>query len=380
MIRIDEIVESYKGLVGWKQGRTIEETIDEGLTTSDSGLYFQEANPLLTLRAMNGIKPEDATLDEYLEEMTERGIKKAVMRFLRDKELSKETKSIIDRRTLFDGAGSLKSRVQNSGKIVGFEITPLRANGVTTTLNKVGVQFVGNEGEIKLYLFHSSKSDPIATKTITYDAPRGSFMWFDLNWVIPYMTDSTNAGGAWYVVYYQNDLPDYMEAINFNRDWTREPCGTCNKGDATLYHLMNKYIQLTPFYVAEADWDEKLWDIEDIMYSGQNNYGLNFMFSMDCDLTDFFIAERLNFANVIQLEVAHEALRAMALNPEVSVNRVQYNADRDQILFETEGNGQGIKGLRGELDKAYKAIELNTKGLEPICLGCHNNGVKYRSI
>lgn len=419
MIRIREIVESFRTLVGW-------EGVDE-LETSESGLYFQEAHPLLTLRVMEAVMPKDyldripswsdqkvyakgakvkanekvyrslidnnthAVLTQYwvehevfhdfLASLADNGIKKVVNNFVQSKILGLESKSIVDRRTLFDGAGSKNNRVVSEGKLVGFELTPLRSNSITTTINKVGCQFVGNVGTFTLYLFHSSKAEPIATKEIEYTATNGSYQWFDLSdWVLPYMTEDTCAGGSWYVVYDQGDLAYNMDAVNFGRDWSKEPCGTCNKGDAQLYRLMSRYLTLAPFYVARRDWDETLWDLDEMVYTYGNNYGLNFLISMDCDLTETLIRDKKMFAQAIQLQVASDALRLAALNPDVAVHRAQFNIDRDNILFETDGNGQGIKGLKGELDKAMKALEIDTKGLEPVCLGCHNGGIKYRSI
>ena len=171
-----------------------------------------------------------------------------------------------------------------------------------------------------------------------------------------------------------------MQAINFGRDWSKEPCGTCNKGDVQLFRMMSKYVTLSPFYVAIDDWDGKLWDISTNIYTYGNNYGLNFMLTMACDITEAVLAEKAQFANVIQLQVATEALRTLALNPDVSVNRVQSNAEREKILFELMGNGTGIRGMNGDLEKAYKALSIDTKGLDPICLGCHNKGVRYGSI
>ena len=104
------------------------------------------------------------------------------------------------------------------------------------------------------------------------------------------------------------------------------------------------------------------------------------MITMACDLTGAVLMEKAQFANVIQLQVATEALRTLALNPEVSVNRVQSNAERQGILFELVGDGQGIRGLNGDLEKAYKALSIDTKGFDPICLGCHNKGIRYGSI
>ena len=418
MYRLAELVKSFSTLVGWK---------DTALSKSESGLYYQEANPLLTLRALRGVMPKDLAdrypayeqgriynkgekvsnggkiylslkdennqdlvntlywteydvLEDYLMSLTENGIKKAIVKVVNEKIIGLESKNLVDRRVLFDGAGRKEARTPNRGNLVGFEITPIRTQGITTTLNKVGIQMYGNVGDVKLYLFHSSQPEPIATKVITINKSNGTFMWVDLDWVLPYVNDEINAGGSWYVVYNQAALPPYMESINFGRDWSREPCGTCNKGDLQLYRLMQKYLTLSPFYAVVPDWDEELWDIEDNIYTPANNYGFNFMFTMACDITDTLITERNQFASVIQLQVATDALREIALNPEVAVNRVQSNAERDNILFEAVGNGQGIKGVQGELDRAFKALYVDMKGLDPICMGCHNKGIKYRSI
>lgn len=418
MYRLNDILRTFSTLVGWEGLADLER--------SDSGLYFQEAHPLLTLRAMRAIMPKDLadrypSYDEekrydkgervkfgnevyesliakneypldtnywkkldllaiYLEKLTLGSIKKAIAKFANDKVIGLESKNIIDRRTLFDGAGRKEGRTPSSGKLVGFEITPLRSNGVTTILNKVGLQFVGNVGVVRLYLFHSSSAEPIAFKDCDYDNERGGFMWFDLDWTLPYMSESLNAGGSWYVVYEQDSLPPYMESVNFGRDWSREPCGTCNKGDVQLYRTMTKYATFLPFYVAIENWDKTLWDVADNIYCNGNNYGMNFMITMSCDITDAILLEKHQFAHVIQLQVATDALRTLALNPDVSVNRVQANAERNDILFELSGNGQGIKGLQGELDKAYKALSIDTKGLDPICMGCHNKGIRFSSI
>ena len=418
MYDINKLVQSFSTLVGWK---------DTNLNTTESGLYYQEAHPLLTLRALKGIMPKDMAanypaydahttyakdaevssnnkvykslvdendnpltdteaweevnlFEKYLTDITERGIKKAIIRFVNEKMVGMETKNLVDRRTLFDGAGRREARTENKGRLVGFEITPVRTFGITTTINKVGMQMYGNTGKVKLYLFHSSVVEPIATKEVDIASDKGSFAWFDLGWTLPYISDDTNAGGSWYIVYNQAALPDYMESINFGRDWSREPCGTCNKGDLQLYRLMQRYITLSPFYVALSDWDEELWDIEANIYTPQDNYGLNFMFSMACDVTETLLADKFQFANLIQLQVASDALREIAMNPEVAVNRTQVNAERDNIMYEVSGNGQGIKGLQGELDRAFKALSVDLKGLDPICMACHNKGVRYTSI
>lgn len=442
MYRLDKIVEALKPVVGWEQGYTEKEQISELLTKSESGHYFQEAHPYLTLRAMEAVAPqgllssfpawnriltyfkgakvvhngkvweltvesdrgtepalaafnddfnedfdsnpwkESNVLSITLEKRTEAGIKKVVTKFVQDKVTNYETRNIIDRRTLFDGAGRLNERIASRDKIVGFEILPIRGESVVMTLESLGIQMTGNTGPVRFYLFHSSCPTPLWTKTVDYTKTNGTFMWFDLdNIALPYRSDLTNAGGSWYLVYNQRELPAFMDAINYTRDWSKGPCATCNRGDAQLFAEMGKYYQISPFMVdAPEEWDETLWDVQDMIYTNTSNYGINLRFSIGCDLTNFIIDNRLMFAPAIQKQVAVDCLREIALNPEVNVNRVQSNVARADILFEVEGNGQGIRGLSGELSKAYKALEFDTKGIDRICLACHTGGVRFRSM
>ena len=83
------------------------------------------------------------------------------------------------------------------------------------------------------------------------------------------------------------------------------------------------------------------------------------------------------FANVIQKQVAYDVLRTMAMNPDVRVNRNQSNVARNNILYELDGNGVKEGGLGYEIKKAYKALSLDTRGLDRMCLACNNHGVIY---
>jgi hypothetical protein len=125
-----------------------------------------------------------------------------------------------------------------------------------------------------------------------------------------------------------------------------------------------------------------MWNIEQNVYNVTQNFGINCVISVECDLTPFIAEQRMIFANVIQKQVAATALRTMAMNPDVRVNRNQSNASKMDILYELDGNtnSQRPNGLGYELKKAYEALSLDTSGIDRICLTCNNGGVKYRTI
>lgn len=441
MYRIKEIQDALLHVCGWEQSYNPKKAIDSDLTRSESGLMFQGAHPLLTLDTMRAIMPDDwgyqypewnsretysagtivrydlngnddelywesirdnntneipgesvlfwkpyNILSDFLERVTRNGIATAIQTFTQIKQLDKETRNLLERRTFFDGAGRIRATLQNTHKLVGFEIVPVRALGVTAKIEKIGLQMTGGTGIVKMYLFHSSQIDPIKTFDLDFQVKNGGFQWFTLeDCFLPYISKDNNSGGSWFLCYNQDELPQGMEAINVSKDWSREPCGTCNIGSVEVWRELTKYLQVTPFmYNAPETFAEypELWDIAYTMYTNTQNYGLNCEITVGCDLTDFIISQRQIFQDVIQKQVAVIALRALAMNPNVRVNRYQSNATRTDILYELDGNTSGVRpgGLGYQLKKAYEALKLDTQGLDRVCLSCNNRGVRYKAV
>ena len=434
MIRLPEIQSALAALVGWEQSYNPANEIDDSLTQSESGLTFQGAHPLVTLEniraimpddwgyqypewnastsyaagakvrhngkvwqaksASTGAEPEDGAaewavynmLSDYLRRLTANGINTAIQTFLQEKQLTQETRSLLERRTFFDGAARLQAIIDPRSKIVGFEIVPVRAMGVTTKIERIGLQMRGGTGKVRLYLFHSSQFAPMQVIDLNFTNTNGGFQWFTPTAPIylPYIDTGNDAGGAWFLCYNQNDLPDGMRALNVSKDWSVEPCQTCLGGSIEGWRQMTKYMQVSPFAVNAPEGfadDPEMFDIGELSYTNTMNYGLNCEVSVGCDITDFIISQRGIFASVVQKQVAVNALRTMAMNPDVRVNRNQVNVTRDEILYEVDGNPQGrASGLGYELRQAYKALSLDTRGLDRICLQCNNHGVKYRGV
>ena len=445
MYRLKEIQDALLHVVGWEQSYDPAKAIDDNLTQTESGLTFQGAHPLVTLDNVRAIVPDDFVfqypvwnmipeykagakvrhnnkvwiaardnqneeptesdfnddynddygnpywqpynfISDYLERLTRNGIAQMVQTFTQIKGLDKETKNLLERRTFFDGAGRIRATLPNNHKLVGFEIVPVRSMGVTMKIEQIGLQMTGATGVVRMYLFHSSQIDPIKTFDLNFTQTNGGFQWFPLNdCYLPYISDKNNAGGAWFLCYNQDELPAGMEAINVSKDWSREPCGTCNIGSVEVWRELTKYLQVTPFmYNAPETFAEypELWDIAYTMYTRTQNYGLNCEITIGCDLTDFIISQRQIFQTVIQRQVAAIALRTLAMNPNVRVNRNQSNATRMDILYELDGNTSGVRpgGLGYDLKKSYEALQIDTQGLDRICLACNNRGVRYRTV
>lgn len=446
MVRAIDIQEKLLHLIGWEQNYdTSDLKISDALTVSESGLYFQQIHPLLTLQSMSCIAPDfkNMTFEEYnaekpyskgnvikygsllykalqnstgkqpdieseywvetnpfsewLESKTKASIQKAIARYCNEKIAQGTYKTLCENRTLFDGTGRLVDVVKNKKNLVGFEIVPVRAKGVTTKINKIGLQFT-EPGEYTLYLMHSSMDAPV--KIIKLNKIRkNSIEWFSLNDVyLPYQSEDNDAGGSWYLCYFQSELPEGSQAIRKDKDWSKEPCGSCSRKELLAWMAWSKYIEVHPFYVNEElveavnfndDFNEDfakqpihLWDIENNQYTYDNNYGLNLEITISCDITDFIIEQRMLFQDIIAKQVAVDMLREFAYNANVRTNRHSINASRLDILYEVDGDSSSMKksGLSYQLDMAFKAIKLSTEGIDRVCLPCKNNGIKYRTV
>ena len=452
MVRLQEIQKALAHVVGWQQDYNPQEQIDNELCQSESGLTFQGAHPLVTLPNVRAIMPDDYLfvypewnqvvtykkgskvrhegvvwianyestgipphandfnqdfnndfgselagawvrynmVSDFVRNLTIMGINTAIQKFIEEKQLREETKSLLERRTFFDGAARLQSTIDPSGKIVGFEIVPVRSMGVTAKIERIGLQMIGGTGKVKLYLFHSSQVAPMREIELNFTNTNGGFQWFTPAEPIflPYIPgtdgDGNDSGGAWFLCYNQNDLPAGMQALNVAKDWSVEPCQTCLGGSIDSWRQLTKYLQVSPFGIhAPLDFAEypEMFDIGQIGYTNTMNYGMNIEISVGCDLTDFIISQRDIFATVIQKQVAANVLRTIAMNPDVRVNRNQTNVTRDEVLYELDGNPSGREsGIGYELKQAYRALSLDTRNLDRICLQCNNHGVKYRTV
>lgn len=427
MIRIADIQDKLLHLVGWKQNYDLSNiTLSDNLTKTESGMYFQQIHPLITLDNLQSIAPdfqnynwqvydtnkayksgevvriedslykalqnvpiktsisdadywiETNPFSEWLEDKTKASIVKLVNKFINMKLADKASKSLIENKTLFDGTGRLTNKIENRNRLVGFEIDTVRSKGVTVKIDKIGLQMT-EPGSYTIYIFHSSNPEPIYT--LTFEKTKAnSLEWFKPKdgILLPYESINTDAGGSWYLVYKQSELPENAQAIYKDRDWSTGPCKACSRSEFLAYQAWSKYIEVHPFYISE---DEE-FDPEAMNFTYDKNYGINLEVSAYCDLTDFIIKQRAMFQDVLSKQVAIDFLREFAYNPNVRTNRHSINASKLDILAELDGDSSSMRqsGLSYELDIALKALSISTQGLDRICMPCVNNGIKYRSI
>lgn len=423
-------------LIGWRQSYDANDgVISEALTQSESGLYYQDAHPLLTLRNLQSIAPDFSNISypthsteetyakgvvvtdsdkhykslkavpeniqitdteywietnpfsEWLETKTKACITKAINSYVNEKVAKGTYKTLCEKKTLFDGTGRIYDTIKNKNNLVGFEIVPIRAKGVTTKINRIGLQF-SEPGDYTILVMHSSLMEPYYQETFTKRIGN-NIEWFtpSQELYLPYETDEIDAGGSWYICYVQSQLPTGSQAIRKSRDWSKGPCNECSRHEYETWRIWSKYLEVHPFYVNEelvpvVDEQVQLWDVENNLYDYSTNYGLNLDITVACDMTDFIIEQRQMFTDYLSKSLAIDFLREFAYNPNVRTNRHSINASRPDILYEIDGDSSSMKksGLSYQLELASKAIQVSTEGIDRVCLPCVNHGIKYRAV
>jgi hypothetical protein len=422
MIDITTLKTSLLNVCGWRPNYDPAGAQLQDLTTTESGIYLNDEHPLLThdnlqsiapnfdrvtypawavgttytvgnvvtyssvtyraLRTTVGDQPNTSTEDwirhypytEWIREKTQGSIAKVIVRWIEEKAIQTNARSIFSQVNLFEGAGRIADTIANDGKLAGFEINFRRGSFVKVVVESIAVQ-ASEAGTFTLYLHSSGQPAAVDSQSVVY-ATAGAVQWVDVNWELKYDDDP---GAAYYVVYDQNALPGL--AINKAKDWSVPPCVDCSRGDFRSYRLWSKYIEVHPLAVEGTAGT--LWEIQDNAYDYNKNYGLNMRLSVHCDLTAWVTRNRLEFKNAIAKQVSVDLLREMAYNPNSRIGRKEstINFNKGELLYEIDGNTQGRRtGKAYELDLAIKALHINTQGIDQPCLPCKKGGVKYRSI
>ena len=436
MIRIKDIVKELMGVVGWEAEG---ESLAPSIQGSSSGMVYQDGHPMVTISNLKNIAPTELVnyspyvpetyylagdivesegynyiaiqnssnkipganplywgryypFSNWLTRLTESNITKVVNRLYAQKLVNKTTTSIVESKFLFDGAGRLADTVNRSDSVVGLEIVPIRRPGATIKVDKIGLQFT-KPGPITIHLMHSSQPEPIYSETFERKSA-GGMEWFNIqDLIMPYWSAKSDAGGSWYLVYDEKELPQGCEAVRKNKDWSKTPCTSCSRGELQAYRLLSQYSEIYPFRaeIDRGDFNKdfnkdfsqqhglKLWDIEKNIYTLESNYGINLCISIQCDITDYILMNKNSFANLMTLQMAETILRSLMFNPNTNINRSTFNIDPKLILLELEGDSESKRqwGINHALNKAYDAMDISLTGINTLCLPCtRNKGVR----
>lgn len=422
MINVSQVQECLKNRVGFRQPDNPETSrIYDDLTVSESGNYFQGVHPLINLENLHSIAPQfdkyvhdpynvattykignrvgvsgkvyesianenlgnavtDATkweeidlFSEWLQNIKLEAITKVINKALTEKKLRGELKSVFENLNLFEGSGRASDTIIKEGRFVFWEFQLKNQNNLNIILQSIGTQLTqANATPLKIYVYHSSQHEPIFTQDLTLAKPY-SFLRSSLtNALLNYQ------GGSYYVGYYEDDLTG--QAIKkYDYIFDQALCSTCNAHNYMAFSKWSKYVTVRPGYVSSSniDSDRNLFDVSKVVHTPNNNYGMNFYLTVQCDLSSFVCGNKAVFDNAIALQVGVDVLQEIGNS--VRVNGITEQT-RKLALFALDNRDNYTPGLTQQLDKAIKALDFDMSGLGE-CLPCkESRGIRTVAI
>jgi len=394
-------------LIGWRQNLDPAGTQLLKMTTSDSGMFFNDEHPLLNfdmlfslaqdftnitpttwsgatayvvgdlvtktsiiyecVSAHENQTPPNATywrvmnlFSVWIQNQTMGSAIRAVQKWIGKKTDLGTSRNLLERSTLFTQTGNVSDTHTSENKVVGLEILPARFKGLKVKIISVGTQFDANENPIGLKLFKSGTLTANQTLNVNY-AGAGSVQWDTVDWEL-------DPEGSYLLCY--DEVAITASAINGVKDYTRYWQGL-------QYFPSGRYFQATAFNTGESI--SALWDLSTNIYTLSTNYGLNLKLWVGCDYTDLISEQKDQFKTAISKQVAIDMLQLIGNNPSAIPNRFANIVDWDKIQYIVNGE-RSQSGLMKELNDAIESIQFDMTDIDPVCLPCRRRAVQIDVI
>lgn len=297
---------------------------------------------------------------------------------IQNKKLDMLTKDILETTLLYQGAGLLTEREVKQGRFVGYIIEMKPNQSLLTVIDSIGIQLDEVLPTLPIYLYHSSKQDPVVVGNISADGAL-SFKWssvtgFDLKSVDFTAYDS---GGYFYLGYYEDDLGS-AQAVAKQMNISR-PCSLCNRYNNGAYKTWSKRFILGSMYVPASaiNVGKTLFDTSAVVINNDRNYGLNLSIYVTCDTSYFFCKHKLLFADAYAKLVGVNLMKQIAYSTRINAIPEMTRATAGSELDPKKDSGS----LMDEFNKALKAVNYDFSGLDSDCLPCSSRGrITYGAI
>ncbi len=375
-------------LLGFRQspeGSVDEPQLLPALLAAAGTVAVQDVHPLLTLANIRAVVPQvpaagadiAAQLSQWLDQTRTAAVAKVLTAFATRKKLTGTAKTILADVALTGQSGEYRRKVIKQGRFVGLALRGVVGRDVVLRISGLGTQFTERNPDFRLYLYHSSSAEPVAT----YDVPRANTVYFEWTPVAIPLLGGPEAG-EYRLGYFEDDL--LGQAVDLQHDFSRRPgTGGCCSSDYVLFDQYAPLVQVRAFTaVAEAGTDVLPGDGR-VNYLTDSNFGLNLRLSATCDLSDYFCRYKSVFTEALQLQLAVDLLRMMAFSTRNNGLEAVVKAHALLELNDktTPGSDHASPGVLSRLDAAIKALDVDLSGVSPKCLPCSKgNGYRVGAI
>lgn len=290
--------------------------------------------------------------------------------------LSGVAKSLLSNQSLYEVPNNGTLTDTKNSRFVSVAISLQRRMNIQVQIPQLGLHLT--EAQIlPIYVYHTSQNEPIAQFDVDYTTPN-SFQWITIDTLIWNYRSQFGDGGTYYIGYYQDDLVG--TSITYNVGFNN--CASCNGGQH--YHYQSylclqkyqSYIQQPQFYYFElnAQNGTNKPNINAGQKAFSTNFGLNLKVNVYCDVTTLICENKLQFQNLLQLQIAYDLLDRILMN--IRNNRIA-EITKQNALYELKGV-ENPNSLAMQIERQRQGINFNFSNLDPICLPCGTRGVKTK--
>jgi len=370
MINQSIVTSCFENLFGYEQTTNSDyPTLATNILTGVGGRNIQQLHPLLTTENLHNCAPKNANFSDYLRKKRINSIEKLIDNIYTAKQLNENSKELLSEVRLYEGSGNFLNKIIKQNRFVGFKIDMIQSD-LSLMIKSIGLQLTELNPNFKLYVYHTSKLEPIGTIDIIHNKAV-SFSWFTIaTQILPEIK------GSYYIGYYESDL--IGQAIYRDNNLTVSPaCNSCSPVNYNLFQSWSKFVNLQSFYVDidNLNNDKTKWTTESEVYINNTNFGLNLQISVICDLSGLFCRNKELFRDALGKQLTVDFLNEIAYSNRDN----QLREKLVQMAFIALGDE--TNGVKKELEKAVKAINYGTSDINQLCLPCQNNAlkIKYKS-
>jgi len=363
MFKIEKLKPKYANLLGWRQHFSTDVQLSPGLLVTESGEYYQDKHPALRLDYIQTILSKAQSIDDYLKEKVEAATTSIFYDLIQHRQLNNYGKTLLEQAQLLNKHSWLSDKIVNQNRFVGLQIKLKDSTGLQVLLNEIGLQLDGPQ-QITLYLFHSQKELPL--KEIILTTTDTGVQWSVEELELDSWDRELFYGGVFILGYYQEDLT--TQAVNYtNFNWDKGECASCNNSYYEVWKSIKNHFFIYPLYVPQGSFEKgKMFDLKKAFYVNDCSFGLNLRLTVRCDLTNFFIQNKVFFKNLLGLKVAHLVLNDMKFSQET--NYIQEDL-KNMVIRDLEGDKETNALNINQLYKAeLKAVSFNMTDINNRCL------------
>jgi hypothetical protein len=317
-------------------------------------------------------------METYLQEKVNAGIVKVFQKFAMWKKEMNSTKTLLNSSAMFDGVARFSQTLVNESKFVAMKVKLKNSYGAIARIDKLGLQFTAIQTNLPIYVFHSSQKDYVQ-KILVTTTKASSMEWVTLSEPInlSYYGDN-DTGGFYYIGYYQDDILGQALKKDFNFS---KFCAGCNGRSAIkIWNTRLNFMEVVPMFVSQSNYTMmEMWDYEDDVETSDINYGINFTTTIECDLSEYFIENKLLFADAIGKQVAVDVLNDMKHSNRA--NRIA-EVNRNMIIRDLEGDKETHEeGLAARLEMSLRSLDFDFSKIDSPCLPDNKKyGVTVKSV